>query len=217
MTDETLRQLEREWKETNSDIDEAAYLQERVRAGDLDAQALELAAQLGHSAATIAQGERTWLRDLATFPRTAQLRVFLAAIRACRAGIAQGARNEFDHLIQIEDYREDLVEPGETDDAARERSVLEQLGLLDLGVQRYEAWCLAPQADETYDEISTFLEGIGEGDLVTGLLRTTLWDVVQGVEDEERRESFNELAAFCDDEAAFRNLIRDEVVPWLLG
>ena len=51
MSDAKLRELERKWKESGSVEDEAAYLRERVRAGDLTQERLELAAYFGHAAA----------------------------------------------------------------------------------------------------------------------------------------------------------------------
>ena len=40
MTDTKLRELERRWKESNAAEDEAAYLLERVRVGDLEQEKL---------------------------------------------------------------------------------------------------------------------------------------------------------------------------------
>jgi hypothetical protein len=51
VSDERLRVLERRWKETGSVEDEAAWLRERVRVGDLSENRLEVAAYLGHLAA----------------------------------------------------------------------------------------------------------------------------------------------------------------------
>lgn len=48
MSDKKLRELERIWKRTGTSRDEAAYLQERVRAGELPTEKLALAAHLGH-------------------------------------------------------------------------------------------------------------------------------------------------------------------------
>ncbi|MBL4846492.1 MAG: hypothetical protein JKY65_13275, partial [Planctomycetes bacterium] len=45
MADQVLRQIERRFRETGSSDDEAAYLQSRVRAGDLDPTRLRLAAR----------------------------------------------------------------------------------------------------------------------------------------------------------------------------
>ena len=59
MSDERLRELERRWKETGAVEDEAAYLLERVRSGDLTQGSLEMAAYCGHQAAAFAiTGER---------------------------------------------------------------------------------------------------------------------------------------------------------------
>ena len=51
MSDTKLRELERRWKETGAVEDEAAYLLERVRVGDLTQERLELAAYCGHEGA----------------------------------------------------------------------------------------------------------------------------------------------------------------------
>jgi hypothetical protein len=55
VSDARLRELERRWKETGSVDDEAAYLLERVRVGDLTRERLELAAYCGHEGATRAK------------------------------------------------------------------------------------------------------------------------------------------------------------------
>jgi hypothetical protein len=57
MTDQKLRDLERRWKETGAPDDEAAYLLERVRVGDLTRERLELAAYCGHEGARAGAGE----------------------------------------------------------------------------------------------------------------------------------------------------------------
>ena len=73
MSDTRLRELERRWKETGSPDDEAAYLLERVRVGDLTQERLELAAYCGHEGARRAYGcepsaspdSENWLGGLA--------------------------------------------------------------------------------------------------------------------------------------------------------
>lgn len=54
MTDSRLRNLERRWRDSGSLADEAAYLLERVRAGELQRDQLELAAYCGYVAAAMA-------------------------------------------------------------------------------------------------------------------------------------------------------------------
>lgn len=56
MSDERLRQAERSFRETGSVEDEARYLLERVRAGTLTRERLELAAYCGHEASKLAAG-----------------------------------------------------------------------------------------------------------------------------------------------------------------
>lgn len=64
MSDAKLRELEKRWKETGSVEDEAAYLLERIRIGDLLQEKLELAAYLGHEGASAASGQsRGMFRD----------------------------------------------------------------------------------------------------------------------------------------------------------
>ncbi|MBX3467746.1 MAG: hypothetical protein KF878_12750 [Planctomycetes bacterium] len=57
MSDAKLRELERRWRETGAVEDEAAYLLERVRVGDLTRERLELAAYCGHEGARRAVGD----------------------------------------------------------------------------------------------------------------------------------------------------------------
>jgi hypothetical protein len=57
-SDSKLRDLERRWRRTGSVEDEAAYLIERVRVGDLTQERLDLAAYCGHEAATRASSRR---------------------------------------------------------------------------------------------------------------------------------------------------------------
>lgn len=56
VSDQRLRELERKWRESGSLMDEAAYLRERVRVGDLTQERLELAAAFGHAPSRIATG-----------------------------------------------------------------------------------------------------------------------------------------------------------------
>jgi hypothetical protein len=92
VSDERLREAERKWKETGSVDDEARYLLERVRVGDLTQERLELAAYCGHEAsrvATVSVTERqgtepeTWAESLlGRFGRDALLVAALAAANA---------------------------------------------------------------------------------------------------------------------------------------
>ncbi|MEZ6184975.1 MAG: hypothetical protein R3F62_08205 [Planctomycetota bacterium] len=56
MTDATLSELERRWRASRSPEDEAAYLRERVRTGDLPLLRLEVAAWCGWATADLALG-----------------------------------------------------------------------------------------------------------------------------------------------------------------
>ncbi|MCW8137456.1 MAG: hypothetical protein KIT58_00955 [Planctomycetota bacterium] len=87
MSDTRLRELERRWNETGSPDDEAAYLLERVRVGDLTQERLELAAYCGHEGArrltstTAVDDSEAWIAGLARFGHAV---VVEAAIEAAR-------------------------------------------------------------------------------------------------------------------------------------
>jgi len=59
MTDSRLQQLERAWEASGSPEDEAAYLRERVRVGELSRERLELAAYCRHEGAEVVLGSPT--------------------------------------------------------------------------------------------------------------------------------------------------------------
>ena len=56
MGDERLQALERAWRSTRSRTDEAAYIRERMRAGEVDPMRVELAARCGCDGAADALG-----------------------------------------------------------------------------------------------------------------------------------------------------------------
>ncbi len=87
MSDERLREAERRWKESGSVEDEARYLLERVRAGTLTQERLELAAYCGHHAATgvttvsapVGVSARQWI---GLMPQAGRIRAAVIAARA---------------------------------------------------------------------------------------------------------------------------------------
>ncbi|MCA9642758.1 MAG: hypothetical protein KC492_18805 [Myxococcales bacterium] len=93
MTDSRLQELKRAWEASGSVEDEAAYLRERVRVGDLTQERLELAAYCGHEGAQIAvttcvqsAPAEEWLSGLRSHGRKA---CAAAAAAAAHLGIAQ--------------------------------------------------------------------------------------------------------------------------------
>jgi len=100
VTDSKLRELERRWKETGSVEDEARYLLERVRVGDLEREKLALAAYCGHEGARIALGDdapnrpsdlEEWARGLGTWGK--EICVRLAIVVARRAQVDETPEN----------------------------------------------------------------------------------------------------------------------------
>lgn len=86
MSDTQLRALERRWRETGAVEDEAAYLLERVRAGDLEPIKLEHAAYCGHEASLKALGQGLEELELAQWLAGVEERLGLQGLR--RAGLA---------------------------------------------------------------------------------------------------------------------------------
>jgi hypothetical protein len=92
-SDEKLRDLERTFRQTGSPDDEAAWLLERVRIGELTPERLELAAYCGHEAARRAiqtsHGAAS-IKDLATYAsRCGRPACVYAMLVACRLLIEQ--------------------------------------------------------------------------------------------------------------------------------
>ncbi len=66
MSDTKLRELERRWRDTGAVQDEAAWLKERVRVGDLSREVVELCALCGHEAALLVLPSPSGLTRLGT-------------------------------------------------------------------------------------------------------------------------------------------------------
>ncbi|MBL4846153.1 MAG: hypothetical protein JKY65_11550 [Planctomycetes bacterium] len=92
MSDQHLRELEATWRASGSVEDEAAYLLERVRAGELTQERLELAAYCGHKGARVEElksapqehGSRRWYLFLSWRGQEACVRASLAALALLR-------------------------------------------------------------------------------------------------------------------------------------
>ena len=91
MSDQRARDLEREWKQTGTVEAEAGYLLERVRAGELPRERLELAAYCGNEAACVATRSaappytldpRIWIMGLARGRTVVAWRAALAVLAA---------------------------------------------------------------------------------------------------------------------------------------
>ena len=138
MIDEDLRRLERRAQETLSPTDQAAWLRARVRARELDASRLELAACLGSEAAAIASGKkapkpatdwrtlRSWGKRLSSFGPEVAL----------RAGLADAERN-----LRIVQEAAVLLKPGKL------KNHLEILTRVAVSrIDALTAWVLLPSA-----------------------------------------------------------------------
>lgn len=173
MSDERLRWLERRWRETEGVEDEAAYLLERVRVGNLAQEQLELAAYCGQRAARsicssveIPDELEVWTRELARWTAEAAKRaaVGIAAQAASRWQEAslddsrprEAARLAQHYLEQQHDnnLRRAVLEAGSASyDAARDMrmgaGVGEETWLWAAGeVAARAAWLLASDRDD---------------------------------------------------------------------
>ncbi|MDC3378943.1 hypothetical protein OAX78_01510 [Planctomycetota bacterium] len=102
MSDGRLRELERQWKESGSVEDEAAFLVERVRVGKITEEKLTLAAYLDHEPAQVALGLGRDARDplpahrerlakiLAGVPRVRH-EWLLGLVESCQVAALRGA------------------------------------------------------------------------------------------------------------------------------
>lgn len=94
MTDHRLRDLERRWRESRSDADEAAWVTERLRAGLLSPGWLELAARLGYGAARLILGMPPLARSVEVSPGVEEFQRRLAETIAWCESRRQGSERE---------------------------------------------------------------------------------------------------------------------------
>lgn len=205
MSDARLREAERRWRESGAAEDEAAWLRERVRAGELGDDRLRLAAYVGHRPSVLALGAvppapayvQAWVYGLERWGEEACLRAAIAAARRACACLRPGSsrRRDAGALIARAE-RQTLghalgeapeLDPHVLDDdpPARERSAFLAVEALADGAD--EVLRRAPGANRAL-EASARAGGV----------------VIRAVE-------------ALDDEAVVRAAIRDEVAPWALG
>lgn len=96
MTDLSLRELERRFRESASVEDEVAWLRARLAAGKLDAHQVELAAFLGHPGCALIRGEpqvrlepKEWAKRMVSLGSNAPAFALEACVRASRVYVAE--------------------------------------------------------------------------------------------------------------------------------
>lgn len=141
MSDDRLRQLERRFRASGAAEDEAAFLLERVRVGDLDQAGLELAAYCGHQASQLATGlasppERgleAWIRGLPS-------QQAIACGVALRLSRSPGARiRTTSHFMVLRHALSNGADPVQVQTAARQVLIHRALGWSDPFRDR-QAW-----------------------------------------------------------------------------
>lgn len=128
MTDARLRDLERRFRETGAEADEAAWLVERVRIGVLPRERVELAAALGHGPARVAFGGQRvlqpldLLKDDTIVPRDARAHAAVAAARAVLPEFEERHPGRLEVRRAIEAAERYLADPSEDARSAVERT-----------------------------------------------------------------------------------------------
>lgn len=206
MADGRLRELERRWQQSGSVQDEAAYLLERVREGDLTKERLELAAYLGYPAASSGVGVRAhdpqsledfvdFARGLKRFERQAKVRAALAvALRLPRP--EEAARPFVDRCVAA--TARWVLDPNEENARAAASAGLFVPDYLGVTYIRYRGLGWATAGSDAWNR---------------------RFRSIRDVPDEERAGPEVECLVECwhDLQANTIQAIRDDVVPWSLG
>lgn len=169
MSDQRLRELERAWREHGTPEREGAWLRERIRAGLLARERVELAAWCGHPGARAALEAaaarapervalREWTAPLERWGAEALQRAALAAFEVARAAVER--RRVRDFRAQTRGLTHDpRSETAERAHARREAEVVQdQLGHLRLASQAVRAW-LERRAPGALADCRWLLEG----------------------------------------------------------
>lgn len=144
MSDATLRELERRWKATGSVEDEAAFLLERVRVGDLTRERLELAAHCGHEAASRATGTsngspqalREWLSVGHELDRVTMVQLLVPLARAIL--VSAPRHDSDDDTEQALDAIEAWLRHPSSEHEAKAFELVQALPLVDVVRERHE-------------------------------------------------------------------------------
>jgi hypothetical protein len=175
MSDQRLRDLERRWRETGTVEDEAAYLLERVRAGDLSRERLEIAAYLGHEGAAMAlaptriellwDGQRANLNTLFGRDPTLPLRVGHALVETvCGSESGEQCRLELpavDELLSARDCRSSAIP---RDPSLSERAI--ELLLLAAAESAHRRWNMGVLVNDLARTVpAAFAKGLSQAAL----------------------------------------------------
>lgn len=199
MSDEKLRALESRWRKTGAVEDEAAYLLERVRVGDLTLERLELAAYCGHEGARRAVGgervssDEDWVLGLARWGRNAVLLASAAVVRASAETMPAGSERE--HCERIVREVQLSAESGRCETLELQQRIGEDF--MALGRLRQALQGPTPPASTAAKELSC-MAGCSEADAVEAAQRA-----VQLLSGMIRAEA---------DSARFRTIMSDELL-----
>lgn len=199
MSDSRVRELEATWRTSGAVEDEAAWLQERVRVGDLEQSKLELAAYCGHSGAarsatplSLEEGE-AWLEGLVGYGRIATVRSLIAIA-----------------VVSLEAWTRDETCPIEAAHAAQDWI------LCPCDPHRAAAGLAAGRCEDLYTQAGSFgaseiaacaAKATYETDLAS-LIRYSVWWGTKRL-----CESFDDLL----EENDLLLAVRADLVPWALG
>lgn len=144
MSDLKLRELERRWQETRAAADEAALARERLRAGDLTPEWLELGVHVGYPAALIVgeveprrvQPLADWVGEVERWGKEALVRVALAAARCVLPVFAREQPGDLRPHALVAAAEEWLQRPG-PETAKRAATLLEEVRVTRIRRARY--------------------------------------------------------------------------------
>ncbi len=230
MTDSRLRELGREWRKTGNLEDEAVWLLERVRTGDLEQSRLKLAAHCGSSSAAVAiQIEPTpagrvqgsdlgvWSEHLAGLGgRESVVRVLVGVARALLSRVDSSLLS--DSCLVVLDHAERELQVSEfwvSDPNPRTRKHAARLGATyerPRSTFNPRSYWVPSEPNEELAWHSKFLAGATVGAIATGLEDELSSCLARGL---GRPHSYRGRLELPSGLAELS--LRQEVVPWALG
>lgn len=209
MTDQRLRGLERRWKETGDIADEAAYLNEKARAGLLEEEWLELAARLGYAAA------RACRSSVDAFGTVSNLFTFLEGTRdiGLRRRIVF-CQVEAMHSFYFPEPLEHMVEESKNKAVAFILNPVEE--------NWNYIWCSVNSLEEMI-RCRPYEDPPDDDEAVSHLISHAL-QAVMDRDGGEMSQWIEAMSLYSDFQAHehtdledFRAELHDQVIPWLLG
>tara|TARA_B100000965_G_scaffold15892_1_gene12001 strand:- start:288 stop:974 length:687 start_codon:yes stop_codon:yes gene_type:complete len=199
--DSSLQELERRYRETGLEEDEAAWLRARMQAGGLGADQVRLAALCGHSAAALSleRGESrpadfpSWLSHVRSHGAEAERRAHLAAAR---------------ESLRVRNREAELH--GAEDDIAEHPSLLLELA---------EELLFEPEDPELQDFLGGLASTQDAWEWTNDVSESAMWalNLISALGNSEDDLDWSNLLLEALYEERARAVVSAELVPWVLG